>query len=333
MSEVVVRQLSGLRQLRAFDRFPEGLAGSRAALPDDRAIVDNGPHAYFAAYEGEIMLARLLTGSDRMLNEATGARQGYISLFESRDRPDAVEALMRRVAGYQRQLGNCQVVGPLPPSFSHIGMGLLVSGFDLPPSPLSAHNPAYYPLLWERCGFEKLVDYVGYRFELAQLDMTRYRRAAQWAEDRFGFRVDRANPGRNLAAREEVRKLLAAGGERRSRREMDAAFSALRPLCDRRFIYLAYANGQPIGLLLALPERRGIRIRSLRIMVMQVAPAFRNLGVTCALFTAMYDGARRAGVDTLEASVIAEDNWASRMSAERAGGQLSRIYRQYRLRL
>ena len=58
--------------------------------------------------------------------------------------------------------------GPVNPSLNYT-CGLLVDGFDSPPTFLMTYNPPYYAALIEACGFAKAQDLYAYEMDVALL--------------------------------------------------------------------------------------------------------------------------------------------------------------------
>jgi len=55
------------------------------------------------------------------------------------------------------------MMGPIDYSTNYV-CGLLIDGFQFPPTVLTAHNPVYYRELIEGCGFTKAKDWYAWWF-------------------------------------------------------------------------------------------------------------------------------------------------------------------------
>jgi len=80
-----------------------------------------------------------------------------LGFFECAEDPAAAAALFSAVETWARRKGMAFVRGPLNPSTNY-ELGLLVEGFDYPPTLMMAYNPPYYSGLVESCGFAKEKD-------------------------------------------------------------------------------------------------------------------------------------------------------------------------------
>ena len=66
-------------------------------------------------------------------------------------------ALFESASGWLRKKGRVEMMGPIDYSTNYV-CGLLIDGFQFPPTILTAHNPPYYARLIESCGFTKAND-------------------------------------------------------------------------------------------------------------------------------------------------------------------------------
>ncbi len=63
-------------------------------------------------------------------------------------------ALFEAAANWLRARGRDEIMGPIDYSTNYV-CGLLVEGFEFPPTLLTAHNPPYYAALIEGLGFDQ----------------------------------------------------------------------------------------------------------------------------------------------------------------------------------
>ena len=66
-------------------------------------------------------------------------------------------------------------MGPIDYSTNYV-CGLLVEGFEFPPTLLTSHNPPYYASLIEGLGFAKAMDFYAWWFSEPERAATRLRR-------------------------------------------------------------------------------------------------------------------------------------------------------------
>jgi len=113
--------------------------------------------AAFSGRRGSQAVGRIAGIIDRRYNEFHGEQMGIWGFFECADDPAAAAALFSAVETLGRQKGMAFVRGPLNP-VPNYELGLLVEGFDYPPTLMMAYNPPYYSGLVESCGFAKEKD-------------------------------------------------------------------------------------------------------------------------------------------------------------------------------
>jgi len=98
-------------------------------------------------------------------NQIHEDRVGFYGFFESIDDQAVANALWDAAAAWLRTRGGGggfdTMRGPMSPSVND-ECGLLVDGFDTPPTLMMPHNPPYYVALHERYGFVKAKDLLAY---------------------------------------------------------------------------------------------------------------------------------------------------------------------------
>ena len=88
---------------------------------------------------------------------------GVKTMFETIDDGEIARSLLNAAARWLRARGRTAIMGPIDYSTNYV-CGLLVDGFQFPPTLLTGHNPAYYESLVEGCGFTKVIDFYAWWF-------------------------------------------------------------------------------------------------------------------------------------------------------------------------
>jgi hypothetical protein len=126
---------------------------SRAKNP----FFEHGDAEYFLAERGGSAVGRIAAITNRLHNEIHGDRVGFFGFFECIDDQEVADALFEAAAAWCRGQGHDVLRGPT--SFSvNDECGLLVDGFEFPPTLMMPHNPRYYMDLVGRAGFAKARD-------------------------------------------------------------------------------------------------------------------------------------------------------------------------------
>ena len=358
------------RNLRAFIRLPFVIYKDdpnwvpplvfdqmRTLSGKHNGLFDNGIHKFFMVYEGRKPVARVLAGIDYKLVERTGVKEGYVSLFESYNQPEAAKLALDAAADYLRAEGMDIMIGPNPATFDDFNKGMLVMGFDGPPVLFNAYNDPYMMELFENYGFTKYCDHYAYDMTLQTFEAGRFESLVERAQHRFGFRVQEVNlKGDVRPVLRDIARVVAEAFPRDwnllppTEEDIYHEFMQLKSFVDTRFALLAYAGDRPVGFVLALPDYnvvikkmkgrltpRGLfyllterkKIKTLRAVMQFVVPDYQNKAVNGVMFYKLFVNAIRAGVTGAECSTIDENNTQSILSMEKAGGKLYRKYRQY----
>lgn len=360
--------------LRGFVRFPLSLYKDdpsyiipsveqqvRGLLGRHNALITNGVQTFLMAFDGERPVGRLLAGIDYRAPQQPDGRQGYISMFECVDDQAVADALFNAAATFLRLNGIVSVVGPNPTLFDDFGTGLLVEGFDQPPSFLSPYNPPYYAGLFEGAGFVKYRDHYAYDLPLDNIRDERYASVLTRAGKRFGYRVENVDLGHDLKVRSrEFARIIAESTPAEwdvvppTSETLYRELKRVHRVLWRDYVLVAYAGERPIGLLVVIPDfgpmLRGLRghmfpvgtfrmifrrsyVKRLRTVMLYVVPEYQNKGVEAVMIHRALAAARENDIHQAEASMVNEHNLKLQLGIERLGGKIQKTHRQYRKEL
>ena len=111
----------------------------------------------FLAYRGKEVVGRI----GAILNQGHINRyddqRGFFGFFESIDDQEVANALFDAARDWFADQGIFKLRGPVNPSLNAT-LGLLIDGFDSPPTFMMTYNPPYYERLIENYGFRKTQD-------------------------------------------------------------------------------------------------------------------------------------------------------------------------------
>ncbi|NIM63522.1 MAG: N-acetyltransferase, partial [Acidobacteria bacterium] len=123
---------------------------------------EHGDAEYYVAERGGRVVGRIAAVENRAHNAYHGDQTGFFGFFECIDDAAVARSLFAAAAVWLKARGLDVMRGPT--SFStNDESGLLIDGFDSPPTILNPHNPAYYAPLLEQDGFTKAKDLYQYR--------------------------------------------------------------------------------------------------------------------------------------------------------------------------
>ncbi|MCI0383803.1 GNAT family N-acetyltransferase [Streptomyces sp. CNQ085] len=366
---LTVGPLRGRADTAAFAALPRTLhRGDPYRLPpagrDQRFLTDRRRNPFFEVGVAELFLARrgrravgrIAAAVDPRYQALHDARGGLFGLFECADDLEAASALFDAAAGWLRERGLEGILGPL--GFSvHDECGVLVEGFDGPPTVMMPYNPAYYPALYAACGLVKAKDLLSWRVPVPPggEPPEAAARAARWAADAPDVRLRPLDPRRREADLAAVRAVYtdAWSGNYASvpmtGREFSRAMDRLRPLVRPELVWFAEVRGEPVAFTFWLPDvnqalhaaratplgrlrapRAARRVDRARVILTGVRAAHRARGLTAALLAEAQRSAFRLGYTESEFSWLLEDNRDANRYAEAFGGVLHRRHRLYR---
>ena len=319
---------------------------------------------YFVAERDNEVVGRIAAISNRLHNETHGDRVGFFGFFESIDDQDVADTLFEAASAWCQALGHDVLRGPA--SFSvNDECGLLVQGFETPPTLMMPHNPPYYIGLLERAGFVKAKDlwvYQGGSEERYIPVPDRLARATELIRQRQGITLRPLNLRDFQGEVERIKELYNAAWEKNwgfvpmTEHEIDHLAEQFKPVVIPELVPMAEKDGKLIGFGITLPDLNVIfrsnrsgrlfpmvlrllwalkmkRIRRARILLLGVVPAFQGKGVDAMLYHWIWTKSGERGIYWGEAGWILEDNPAMNAGLEKMTFKVYKTYRLYDRRL
>jgi GNAT superfamily N-acetyltransferase len=314
---------------------------------------------YFLAERGGQVVGRIAAISNRLHNETHGDRVGFFGFFESIYDHAVASALLDAAAQWCRERNHDVLRGPA--SFSvNDECGLLVDGFEFPPTLMMPHNPAYYIELLERAGFTKAKDlwvYQGGSEEQYVPVPERLARGTELIRQRQGITLRSLDLKNFQAEVERIKELYNAAWEKNwgfvpmTEHEIDHLAEQFRPVVIPEMVPMAEKDGKLIGFGIALPDLNVVfrrhrsgrlfpmildllwslkmkRIRRARILLLGVLPEYRGKGIDAMLYHWIWTKSGERKIYWGEAGWILEDNPAMNAGLEK---MTFRVYKTYRL--
>ncbi|MEQ9606391.1 MAG: dATP pyrophosphohydrolase [Kiloniellaceae bacterium] len=313
------------------------------------ALRDGRPVGRISAQVNRAYLARY--------NDATG----HFGMLEAEDDPETFRALLAAAEGWLRQQGMRRVVGPFNLSINEES-GLLVEGFDRPPSMLMGHARPYYAAHLESLGYAKAKDLICYwydaREDLPDSIIGLLRKTAN--AERLTVRpLDMRRYDADLAVIVDIFNDAWSenwGFVPMSQAELKHMAKALKPIVRPESVAIAEFKGKPVAMAIGLPnvneaiaDLNGrllpfgwlkllwrLKVRTTktgRMPLMGVRKAYHSSRLGAALALAVVERVRQAqkafGVEGGELSWILEDNLRMRRMIEQFGGVAYKTYRVY----
>jgi GNAT superfamily N-acetyltransferase len=309
---------------------------------------------YFLARRDGTIVGRIGAIKNDAHNAAHKDRVGFYGFFESLDDQTVADALFKAAADWVKAQG-CDVLrGPMSPSIND-ECGLLVDGFDTPPTLMMPHNPPYYATLTERAGFRKAKDLIAYQSTHDNVP-ERLIRVAPLVAQRKGITLRGLDMKRFKEEVDTVKRLYNAAWEENwgavamTDEEIDHLAKQLKPVVVPELIAFAEMKGEIIGFAVALPDLNvalkhnpsgrlfpGIlkvlwharKISRLRILLLGALKQYRGLGVDALLYAWIWQKGNAKGFHWGEGGWLLEDNAPIINGLLRLGFRPYKTYRVY----
>lgn len=327
--------------------------------PKKNPLMKLGPYQYFLAIKDGSIVGRIGVGIDEKLNSEKNKSEGYITLFESVNDYQVAAKLFDIALNWLKERGVTSVTGPQSPSNGDDYRGLLIKGFDSPPVLLNSYNPPYYQDFFDQYGFEKDFDRLAFYYDITKPLTERLERSVSIVKKRYGFSVRSVNLKHLENELIRMKKLIERAMPEEwpdmvppTIEDIKDEASKLLPIVDPDLVVIAENHkGDPVGLAIALPDYNQVlkrlngrllpigfikflwfkkKITGGRMFVLFVDPDYQKKGVSAAMYLHAFNNAIKKGYLYGEGGTIHEFNIKMRRDAERAGGELYKIYRIYR---
>jgi GNAT superfamily N-acetyltransferase len=296
----------------------------------------------FLARSGSKIIARAIAVMDDRYNRHWNEHLGHIIMFEAM--PDGREAtllLMNAACEWLRERGA---------EAARAGFGLLdfpfaIDDYESLPPDLARQNPDYYHRLLKDAGFESEKGWVDYKIEVRPELVERWEHAlesARCAEFEIVPLKDVPDIRRVTEFTDTWNDTFKAhwGFTSLHEDEISFLFEAFKPAGVFDTSVLAYRNGAPVGMLFVVPEVSPMAIvnpgrvlkdsEKLNILAIGVRESARGQGVNLAMAAYAYLELVRRGARYLSYTLVLDDNWPSRRTAEKLGAFACANYMVYR---
>jgi hypothetical protein len=373
---MTVHAVRGRRELAEFVNLPwqlyrgdpNWIAPLKASV---RAMLDQRRHPFYAggreaeielflARDGREVVGRVAAILSQRHNECHRETIAFFGFFESVDNPAVAAELLGAVESWARERGATAVRGPASPSQNY-ECGLLIEGFDRPPVLMMTYNPPSYVGLVEGAGYAKAKDLYAYISQVHGASLERLERLADRTRRRNPALTTRGANLKDFAGEVRLAKeIYNAAWEDNwgfvpvTDAEFDWLAKELKPIVLPELVRFAFIDGEPVGLLLCLPDwnpvmgdldgspwRHPLRtlkhvLRSkasnqegLRLVLLGVKEGFRDRGIEGVLLGEGLRISIDTGYQWCEYSWILEDNELTKRAVRLMDGELYKVYRMY----
>ncbi|MGA2066369.1 MAG: GNAT family N-acetyltransferase [Thermoguttaceae bacterium] len=370
MSSLIVRPVQSAGDRKRFLEFPWQLyRGNPHWIPplrrEQAELAGYRRHPFyrrneaqtFLALRGEKVCGRIAAIHNRDYLDYQKDARGFFGFFECEDDAGAARALLEVAREWLAKRGLHALRGPINPSINY-SAGVLIEGFDSPPTFLLPYNRPYYAALLEGCGCRKTQDLYAYWGDREMLPAIQAKTdpVADQITERYGLKIRTL---RRWRFRREVGEFLSVFNRSAvshwsfaplSPAEVRHLANGLRWLLVPDMAVAAEIDGKLVGVALALPDYNPLirkidgrlfpfgflrllagkrKITKYRIIAANVLPEYQLLGLGLVLLRAMVPPARSRGIEEAEFSWVAESNRLSRGALEKGGAKRIKTYRVF----
>jgi hypothetical protein len=328
--------------------------------PDKHPFWKFSERELFLAKRGDEIVGRIAAIIDRNYNEFANEKMGIWGFFECRQDPEAFMALFSAAENWTREKGMDFLRGPLNPSTNY-EIGLLIQGFEYPPSIMMTYNPPYYLELISLCGYHKEKDLLSFLFKKGDP-------LPDWAlplADRISKKkeiyVRKANTKELGPDLQLMSKIYVEcwghnwGFVPMTRDEIKASAKEMRFIMDPDLAFFLYHGDEAVGVFLALPDinpflkrlngklgptalikkfRYWSEVDGMRILLFGVKEKYRQMGVPLVVLKELHDVfENKSEYNYIEAAWTLEDNDAINGFFKEGGKEPYKKYRIFRKEL
>ena len=320
---------------------------------------DHAEFCSWIAYRNQEPVGRISTQIDRLHIDLYQDDTGFFGMLEAEDDIETIRTLLQTAENWLRDKGMKKICGPFNLSINQ-ELGLLVDGFDTPPSLMMGHARPYYGRMIEESGYQREKDLLAYVIA-SNFEMTpaANRLLSRTRDQIFVRNLKKSNFIGELRI---IRDIFNDAWSNNwnfvpfTNAEFEHLGKDLKMLAVEELVKIAEIDGQPAAFIVVLPNlnevirdlngrllpfgwlkllwRLKIKFpRSARIPLMGVRRQYHDslLGAALAfsIIGAVQQPAINRGVKEVELSWILEDNMGMRNIIESIGGRAYKTYRMY----
>ena len=322
-----------------------------------------GPKSVFLKKHGEITpliayrdgkpVGRIAAIVNRSHNDHNNDKVGFFGFFDFINDVSVAKALVDAAAAILKEKGLSVMRGPYNPSIND-DCGVLTEGNDRPTFISMPWNPTYYAEVYQAAGLGNIRTLYAWDIPLHKEQPSRVVKIVNWLKKRNTVSIrsiDMKNLNKEL---ETIHRLYNQCRDRNwgfypiSLDDLLHAADDLKAIADPSIIVFVCIDGREVGFSLALPNvnevfhasrgRKGIirflemalrlkfqKIKTDRLTVLGVEPAYRDKGLSALLFFESFRIAK-AKYEVSEVSWVEANNTEILEAAELMGGHRTRTY-------
>ena len=329
--------------------------------PKSNPYFDHAEVAYWLAISDGRPVGRISAQLDHNYLERYNDGCGNFGFIEGIDDGAVFKGLFAAAEGWLRDRGMVTARGPFSLSINDES-GLLIDGFDSPPSMMMGHAPPYYASRIEAEGYSKANDLFAYRFDRSQALPSGPLAIIKRAQRGNSIKLRHLDKSRYQAELEIILDIFNDAWSGNwgfvpfTAAEIKHLAKSIKPLISEQLVSIVEVEGVPAAMAVNLPNLNEAiadldgrllpfgwakllwrlkvgRMRSARVVLMGVRRKYHDSSLGAALaFTAIdaiYRDLTAAGFDYAELSWVLESNLPMRRIIDVCGARQYKTYRIY----
>ena len=321
---------------------------------------EHGRAKFWLALRGSDVVGRISAQVDTLVLEHIDPALGHFGMFECVDDPAVAKALIDTAEAWLRAEGMQRAQGPYSISIWD-EPGLLVDGFDKPPTVMMGHHLPYYKALIEASGYVGVKDLYTYELDVTRSFPDIVQRIVSSGEKNKRISVRKVDKSRFAEEAALILDILNDawtgnwGFVPLTPLEVAHVGKKLKPLVYEDLIRIASYDGVPVAFMIALPDLneftrdlngslfpfgwakllwrlRNPKTARIRVPLMGVRKSLQGSRTASMLAFMLIEYIRRSGVETYDGKVgeigwILDDNGPMQSIARAIDSHITKTYR------
>ena len=308
---------------------------------------------FFLLERGKEVVGRIVAIDNFRYRNLYKEQTGFFGFFECIDDYGAAEQLLSAARDWLSERGLHKMIGPT--NFTtNDESGLLIEGFDSPPTLASPYTHWVYPEFFERFGLTKLKDVLAWSIDPAAPMSERMQRIASRIKAKGTFQVRPMNLDLYEQEKEALKEVFLSSsfqgyGELPwTEEEFYALADEFRPLVIPDLFLIVEEQGKPVAFSFSLPDYGSIlsgmrgpfafikalrfkqlsrSIDRLRGLTIQIHRDYQGRGLEAFVYMETMSAAKRLGYK--ESIVLALENYPINRQIQELGGTIEKRIRLY----
>lgn len=308
--------------------------------------------------ENNVYVGRIAAFINHKLNKEKEVPEGGFGFFECIKSKDYAFQLFDKCKEWFSSKGIKAMQGPINFGENDNNWGLLVKGFTRPAYGMS-YNPPYYRHFFEEYGFKPVYEQYTNHFNLKKGLPERFKKIGERviANPKYHFKHFKIRDASSML-RDMEHVYNKAWKSHSDFQPIDYdylldSFDKMKSFLKEDLIWFAYAENQPIGFIVAIPDinqiirdlngkmnwisqlkflyyRQRKVINRVRVLIMGISPEYQNKGIESGLINYLFDAAQSKS-QYLEAELSWVGSFNSKMLAlhKASGATLGKVHITY----